>query len=733
MRPLLAGRLSARASVTVTLRCCSTTTPTTSEDSAAAPSTATRSARQLRLAVVRPDLLDDWVPELNDVIAQEISCNEATTPVWWRCSHCQERYQCTVQARVARGRAACPRCGGRIRATGDPSANNSTSLSTAPLPRDEPAHCVDAGEMLDKTHPDLAARWDPTRNGRLLPSQVTASSTRQVWWLPDASTAPPTSPSAQSSALAQGSFLRPVFAFVQDAASPEEQAAATAAMEWRLLHEIRRVAHIEDAEKAGAIPIALPSNPVGTRQAAAWLTGFDTASDAVPRPPLAAPMATADVHVVACMWKDRISRLSLKEKITDGTSMQVSEPCLASILPRELFSHSPTTTRQAGSSAHGAAASAVREALLSQYSEFVCLQRRRNGSSSSSKDRITVTPVLASLLQNCDSASTDALTAVEGASSSWTDFFALTRDAALPKGYIDPAASLYFPDATKAVGTAESDAAEVDSLRLTPSDVETTITTVLTKYPRRPPSPRLREDDVMQATPPMMCTGVDNAEDGDSVDEAASSRHLVKHRQRMRHINVPFGHATTAAEESAARLAAEYDVGEDNDDDHGRLKNDRGLAQTPRDAFSFAAELHAASRASTRATSGMGRRSGEAVTTASLVDSAIAALGEAFSAEVDSSSRHYHREAHRPEALRAECFASSGLSARRTGASPRRFRLSPPHDASQRKQGHAVTGAVAADSIAVVQPAFFDAPQTPRKVARSRRVKKEVSSAAAEV
>ncbi|CAG9573165.1 conserved hypothetical protein [Leishmania major strain Friedlin] len=703
----MTGKAGAQAAITGAARCCSTTAANAAVGGAAAPSTATRPVRQLRLAVVRPDILDDWVPELNDVVAHQISCDEATTLVWWRCSCCQQRYQCTVQTRVACGRTACPHCGGGISAAGDASASNSAAISVTHKPQDVAAPRGDVGETLDKTHPDLAARWDVARNGALLPSHVTASSTRQVWWLPAANTAPLPSPAAQRS------FLRPVFAFVYDSASPEEQAAATAAMEWRLLHEIRRVAHIEDAEKAGVIPVTVRSGKTGAPHAAAWLTGSGDAAAADSRPSVAT-MAAADVRVVACMWKDRISGLAKPENAEDNKFPQSSASRPAGVFPRELFAHSPTTERRAAMSAESAAASTVRVALLGRYFEFVCHQRRGGGSSS--KERTTLTPILASLAPSSSTAAAAASAAAEGTSPSWTDFFALTRDSALPKGYIDPNAALYFPDAADVAAsgaqvTAVSEATKVDSLRLTASQISDT---VLTRYPRRPPSPRLREDDVMQATPPMMGASAENG------CRDVSAIHQVKHHQLRHHVHMPFGHTTTVAEENAAKLAAEYDV--DDEDDSGRGMDSR-RARTTDNAATFATELRGASR-----------RRGEAATAASLIDSAIAALGEAFSvAEANSSSRRYHREAHRTAALSDELMASSSDSARRTGTRPRRFRLSLPHEAPQQMRRRNVAAElIAADGSGAVRPAHFEAPQTPRKVARSRRANQEASSAAAQ-
>ena len=36
--------------------------------------------------------------------------------------------------------------------------------------------------LLD-SHPDIAAQWHPTKNGKLTPEQITAGSHKKVWWI----------------------------------------------------------------------------------------------------------------------------------------------------------------------------------------------------------------------------------------------------------------------------------------------------------------------------------------------------------------------------------------------------------------------------------------------------------------------------------------------------------------------------------------------------------------------
>lgn len=50
------------------------------------------------------------------------------------------------------------------------------------IPRSQSLLC-DPQLRLSVTHPELAAQWDPVKNGSLTPDQVTARSSKKVWWL----------------------------------------------------------------------------------------------------------------------------------------------------------------------------------------------------------------------------------------------------------------------------------------------------------------------------------------------------------------------------------------------------------------------------------------------------------------------------------------------------------------------------------------------------------------------
>jgi hypothetical protein len=100
------------------------------------------------------DLATQWHPVKNgDLKAQDVS-RGSDRKVWWIDALGHE-WEATVSSRV--GGRGCGIC-----------ANN----------------VVLAGfNDLAFKRPDLAAEWHPVKNGNLLPSQVTASTAKKVWWL----------------------------------------------------------------------------------------------------------------------------------------------------------------------------------------------------------------------------------------------------------------------------------------------------------------------------------------------------------------------------------------------------------------------------------------------------------------------------------------------------------------------------------------------------------------------
>jgi hypothetical protein len=743
-----------------------------------------RPLRQLRLAVVRPDILDDWIPELNDVDAQSISCADSVTPVWWRCPRCNGRYQSTVQSRVARGPTACPHCGGV--GGGDVAAVTASSQSATTAAESS------STASLACTHPALATCWDSERNGELRPSHVSADSSRLVWWRPLHSNAP-------SSSFAQ-SFQRPVFAFVQDSASPEQQAAATAAMEWKLLTKIREAARIEEAEVLGLMPVTLSTGggAVGQGKHSAELQDCAAWSNAAPQADIESEelpahatlslghrtyavtkLSSDDAAAVASLWKPRVKQLitamQLPAQRTLGPNRSIplascdvvaspsaegandaasttTTPFTALALPRELFAYSFVSAppgRFSGLASHrsSSTASIVRETLLNQYCDFV-RQRRSIADASASPPLAEAAPTPVLNLHGHDD--DEAASVCEGA---WIDFFRLTEKEVQPRGYIAPEAALYFSDAAEqkaaTAATASTSATATHSTFPTAAAaakaakpaspsvaIDPDAELVFAYYPRRPSNPPAWEDDVAESVPPVppvstaffdgnaQRTDLNSRRDVTSATAVGgnATRRQRRGRSSPFRIEAPFGTSDAAAASatgSAARLAAEYG----DDEDH--LAADAGAV--------LASEL-------------LAKTSSSSSSPASLVDSAIAALGSALHSTAgindDARSIRYHREVQPARgagtSTQFRLFPPpEGLAGK---LSWRRKRLQPGSETTEasKESGKMADAAMqqrssgeTATTTTTTTMLQFDAPRSPRKVARARRLRKDTADEAA--
>lgn len=101
-----------------------------------------------------PDLARQWHPTKNRPLGPEQVLPGSHRKVWWVC---QKGHQWQAQIKSRTAGCGCPVCAGReVRST-------ENDLTTQ--------------------FPQLAAQWHPTKNGELLPQQVTAGSRRKVWWI----------------------------------------------------------------------------------------------------------------------------------------------------------------------------------------------------------------------------------------------------------------------------------------------------------------------------------------------------------------------------------------------------------------------------------------------------------------------------------------------------------------------------------------------------------------------
>ncbi|MCG6533192.1 MAG: zinc-ribbon domain-containing protein [Syntrophales bacterium LBB04] len=111
-----------------------------------------RGRTEKSLATQYPDIAKEWHPLRNNNISPADVAPHSGLSYWWICEKGHE-WKAAVANRV-RGRG-CPYCAGRL---------------------------VAPERSLQAVNPDLAREWDPSANGSLTPSDVTAGSNRKVWW-----------------------------------------------------------------------------------------------------------------------------------------------------------------------------------------------------------------------------------------------------------------------------------------------------------------------------------------------------------------------------------------------------------------------------------------------------------------------------------------------------------------------------------------------------------------------
>ncbi|ORC88996.1 uncharacterized protein TM35_000142070 [Trypanosoma theileri] len=430
-----------------------------------------RESHLSRLAVVRPDLIDEWVPELNDVDVSSVPSSSSIT-VWWRCAACGENYQATVRDRAVVDKG-CPHCSS-IQQQQQTVGNDTTTESMGKIIKEDAST-----PSLAETHPTLASRWDYEKNGFLKPTDVTSTSELNVWWRP-----------AEGRPSHERSFRRPVHAFVEIPYSVEEQREAQAALELDILQQIRRAAKIEEAREQDTFPAAAHLlDDLVTKRSANTSANTETSSSS----PLYGKghrnhehtlqeeeLVGDDVHRAIEMWE---KNLDVKLDPSYRPVFYFTEAC------------------------DGAGVS--RDEVLTTYDRFVAWHKRQKGEKKSDS--------------STDNDNNDNLPCVL-TDPDWLQHFTLNVEDVV-KDRFAPTARIVLPDITTTTGVKEKQEQEelrdenntaaaggvtrrrVDSLPPPPEEYESEIRTTFPSrkntYPRRPPMPPNREDDITEGVPTM--------------------------------------------------------------------------------------------------------------------------------------------------------------------------------------------------------------------------------------
>ena len=106
------------------------------------------------LATTHPELVESWDYQKNTKTPQEVSYGSGAI-VWWKCP-AGHSYQQAIYKKVSRNHG-CPVCSGHRTVSG---VNDFAT-----------------------TFPEIAKEWHPTKNGDLLPSEISKKNGKKVWWI----------------------------------------------------------------------------------------------------------------------------------------------------------------------------------------------------------------------------------------------------------------------------------------------------------------------------------------------------------------------------------------------------------------------------------------------------------------------------------------------------------------------------------------------------------------------
>ena len=176
------------------------------------------------LATIAPQLAKEWHPTKNGSLLPSQVTKAYGSPVWWMCSEGHE-WKTTVGLRLGKN-TLCPYCSGKKVITGktdlqtinpkiaaewnyeknSPLLPNMVTSQSQKIVwwkcaqghewqasisnRNKGQGCPICGNKqvlpgyndLATTHPHIAAEWHPSKNGNLLPTQVTAGAGDVIWW-----------------------------------------------------------------------------------------------------------------------------------------------------------------------------------------------------------------------------------------------------------------------------------------------------------------------------------------------------------------------------------------------------------------------------------------------------------------------------------------------------------------------------------------------------------------------
>lgn len=101
-----------------------------------------------------PEIASEWHYAKNCGWGPEHFSHSSDTRVWWECRFCMRTYKSTIHSRTSQY-SSCPYCA---------------------------SHRVCEDNALVVFHPEVAAEWHPTKNGKKKAEELTRASSKNAWW-----------------------------------------------------------------------------------------------------------------------------------------------------------------------------------------------------------------------------------------------------------------------------------------------------------------------------------------------------------------------------------------------------------------------------------------------------------------------------------------------------------------------------------------------------------------------
>ncbi len=117
------------------------------------------------LADMRPDVAAKWNYEKNGTLTPNMFSVSSNEVVWWKCPDCGNEWKTSINSMTREGRCGCAVCSQKTRVENFKKYKLSQNGSLA------------------EHNPELAKQWHPTKNGKLLPKDITSKCNKKVWWL----------------------------------------------------------------------------------------------------------------------------------------------------------------------------------------------------------------------------------------------------------------------------------------------------------------------------------------------------------------------------------------------------------------------------------------------------------------------------------------------------------------------------------------------------------------------